>query len=257
MAATNVLIRRVPARVGRRKLASGPPRRNVLAGPGRRAYSCRSAGRSVCSTQVCTVGAVVARYYEPSTAQFLTRDPLDETTGEPYAYAADDPINGADPTGLFDYTLRFGIGTTDASPTDIMAWLLAGSNFGSVFPIPNHAPCLYAGEKMDLKVGGWVPFPVFVKSIDSNGFTFGTRPGHFDYPGFIHFWFTKSGNWLILNIHGNVNGLGEMANIFGLGLFKTDYREEAIRTWSAFQLNLDRALQANGLVDTGLPRSSL
>jgi RHS repeat-associated protein len=49
-----------------------------------------------------------ARYYDPATGQFLTRDPLEALTGQPYAYAADNPLNGADPLGLFwgEGTLR-------------------------------------------------------------------------------------------------------------------------------------------------------
>ncbi len=41
-----------------------------------------------------------ARIYDPATGQFLTVDPLVATTGEPYAYSNDDPINGVDPSGL-------------------------------------------------------------------------------------------------------------------------------------------------------------
>jgi tripartite motif-containing protein 71 len=41
-----------------------------------------------------------AREYDPSTAQFLSRDPLEAVSGEPYAYAADNPLNIGDPTGL-------------------------------------------------------------------------------------------------------------------------------------------------------------
>jgi RHS repeat-associated protein len=40
-----------------------------------------------------------ARVYDPITAQFLTRDPLEEVTQEPYAYVYDNPLNGADPSG--------------------------------------------------------------------------------------------------------------------------------------------------------------
>lgn len=39
------------------------------------------------------------RVYDPTTAQFLTRDPLDPITQEVYSYAQDDPLNQADPTG--------------------------------------------------------------------------------------------------------------------------------------------------------------
>ncbi|HEX7297382.1 MAG TPA: RHS repeat-associated core domain-containing protein [Solirubrobacteraceae bacterium] len=41
-----------------------------------------------------------ARYYDPSTAQFLSRDVLEDLTLQPYAYAGDDPVNAVDPTGL-------------------------------------------------------------------------------------------------------------------------------------------------------------
>jgi RHS repeat-associated protein len=42
-----------------------------------------------------------ARVYDPSTGQFLTRDPLAAISGEPYNYAGDNPVNESDPTGLF------------------------------------------------------------------------------------------------------------------------------------------------------------
>jgi RHS repeat-associated protein len=41
-----------------------------------------------------------ARYYDPGTAQFLSRDPLVSLTQAPYSYAAENPLNGSDPTGL-------------------------------------------------------------------------------------------------------------------------------------------------------------
>lgn len=43
-----------------------------------------------------------ARSYDPSTGQFLSRDPLAGTTRRPYAYANGDPLNRVDPTGLAD-----------------------------------------------------------------------------------------------------------------------------------------------------------
>jgi len=43
-----------------------------------------------------------ARWYEPRTGRFLSEDPLGITAGiNLYAFAGDDPINNADPTGLF------------------------------------------------------------------------------------------------------------------------------------------------------------
>lgn len=100
MAATEVVTRRAPARAVPRKRTSGPSRPNVLTGPGRDRCSCRSAGRSLRSTRACTVAATVARYYDPTTAQFLTRDPLEGLTQAPYSYANDDPLDQIDPLGL-------------------------------------------------------------------------------------------------------------------------------------------------------------
>jgi RHS repeat-associated protein len=41
-----------------------------------------------------------ARVYDPDTAQFLSVDPMVASSGEPYSYAADNPVNLADPLGL-------------------------------------------------------------------------------------------------------------------------------------------------------------
>jgi RHS repeat-associated protein len=40
------------------------------------------------------------RVYDPATGQFLTVDPLEAISGEPYNYAGDNPVNESDPTGL-------------------------------------------------------------------------------------------------------------------------------------------------------------
>jgi RHS repeat-associated protein len=41
-----------------------------------------------------------ARSYDPTTAQFMSRDPLTPLTEAPYNYVGDDPLNGSDPSGL-------------------------------------------------------------------------------------------------------------------------------------------------------------
>jgi RHS repeat-associated protein len=41
-----------------------------------------------------------ARYYDPSTAQFLSFDPMVENTQTPYAYGVGDPVNEVDLSGL-------------------------------------------------------------------------------------------------------------------------------------------------------------
>ena len=46
-----------------------------------------------------------ARWYDPATDQFMSVDPLVAETGQPYAYAGDDPVNEGDPLGLFCWGL--------------------------------------------------------------------------------------------------------------------------------------------------------
>jgi RHS repeat-associated protein len=41
-----------------------------------------------------------ARYYDPATAQFLTRDPLEALTANPYGYTDGNPLQYIDPLGL-------------------------------------------------------------------------------------------------------------------------------------------------------------
>ncbi|HWJ64879.1 MAG TPA: RHS repeat-associated core domain-containing protein [Acidimicrobiales bacterium] len=41
-----------------------------------------------------------ARYYDPTTAQFLTKDPIAAKTQEPYGYASQNPSTLSDPTGM-------------------------------------------------------------------------------------------------------------------------------------------------------------
>jgi RHS repeat-associated protein len=41
-----------------------------------------------------------ARVYDPATGQFLTRDPIEALTRQPYPYVFDNPLNLTDPSGL-------------------------------------------------------------------------------------------------------------------------------------------------------------
>jgi RHS repeat-associated protein len=47
-----------------------------------------------------------ARYYDPGTGSFLTRDPLEVQTREAYGYVGGNPLNRVDPTGLSWYDPR-------------------------------------------------------------------------------------------------------------------------------------------------------
>lgn len=43
---------------------------------------------------------LVNRYYDPTTEQFISVDPLVSQTGQPISCAGDDPVNTSDPSGL-------------------------------------------------------------------------------------------------------------------------------------------------------------
>jgi RHS repeat-associated protein len=60
-----------------------------------------------------------ARYYDPATGQLITSDPLTSETRQPYSYANDNPINGADPTGLDCGLLDPGGCVNDLAGTDV------------------------------------------------------------------------------------------------------------------------------------------
>jgi RHS repeat-associated protein len=47
---------------------------------------------------------LIDRYYDPTTGQFLSVDPLVDETHQAYAYTGSDPVNARDPMGLADYT---------------------------------------------------------------------------------------------------------------------------------------------------------
>ncbi|MHB1519654.1 MAG: RHS repeat-associated core domain-containing protein [Acidimicrobiales bacterium] len=46
---------------------------------------------------------LINRYYDPSTAQFISVDPLVGVTGQAYTYAGDNPVNAVDPLGLWGW----------------------------------------------------------------------------------------------------------------------------------------------------------
>lgn len=57
---------------------------------------------------------LINRYYDPTTGQFISVDPIDSLTAKPYAYADGNPINNNDPLGLatyfrcYDYSYTWG-----------------------------------------------------------------------------------------------------------------------------------------------------
>ncbi|HZT95259.1 MAG TPA: RHS repeat-associated core domain-containing protein [Chloroflexota bacterium] len=71
-----------------------------------------------------------ARWYDPSSQQFTSQDPLVQATVQPYAYAGDDPINALDPYGLACSSLPFAWGGCISSA--VSAWQQGVDEVGSV-----------------------------------------------------------------------------------------------------------------------------
>jgi RHS repeat-associated protein len=46
------------------------------------------------------------RFYDPTTGQFLTRDPINAITRSAYGYVYGNPLNMVDPSGLCGWTIR-------------------------------------------------------------------------------------------------------------------------------------------------------
>jgi RHS repeat-associated protein len=84
---------------------------------------------------------LINRYYDTATDEFLSVDPLAAETGQPYAFAGDDPVNGGDPSGLIptcDYTPSACGLNTDHEPVD--------PNTGAVTGPPVLQPCCSTGQ---------------------------------------------------------------------------------------------------------------
>ena len=76
-----------------------------------------------------------ARDYDPATAQFLTVDPLVDTTRQPYAYVADNPLTQTDPSGCDfwnDMLNNIAVGLMHGPGADV-ASLLEGIGDGATF----------------------------------------------------------------------------------------------------------------------------
>jgi hypothetical protein len=96
------------------------------------------------------------RYCDPTTAQFLTRDPLEAQTRSPYGYVGGAPLDGSDPMGLYcigsvctgfdpgaglDALVNIGRGATGGLTDKIANWISPG------------ASCTVAQNRVDQALG--------------------------------------------------------------------------------------------------------
>jgi RHS repeat-associated protein len=73
-----------------------------------------------------------ARYYDPTTAQFLTRDPLVAKTQAPYAYASNSPFSYTDPTGNIGFAVAMIGAITGAVVAGVGYYVMGHENGDSL-----------------------------------------------------------------------------------------------------------------------------
>lgn len=182
------------------------------------------------------------RLYNPNLGRFLQQDPIEGGSANDYDYVGGDPVNALDLAGTFEYTLDFDLGSSSLSASQYMSTVAA--NFSSVFPIrgaPRTLPRV--GSRVGLRVGK-VPFPVTVTKRGSTGWTFGTRAGHPDFPGWVSFSFHKSRGRMHLRVHAYVPDYSPASIACGavsllcFAFRKRIYRGVAGGTWRPFANNL-------------------
>lgn len=98
-----------------------------------------------------------ARYYDPTTSNFLTLDPLVAATGDPYSYTSGDPIDGSDASGLDVCWGNYCLGFHPSDAINPIVNIGRGASFGLSDKIANRispgASCTVAHDSVDEFLG--------------------------------------------------------------------------------------------------------
>lgn len=79
---------------------------------------------------------LINRYCDPSTGQFISVDPLAAVTGQPFAYANDNPVNAIDPNGLDCGFFSFACSAYDATAGGVKTAVVdAGHVVNAALPV--------------------------------------------------------------------------------------------------------------------------
>ncbi len=125
-----------------------------------------------------TIDTVLARYYDPSTGQFLTVDPAVSATREPYGYVGGDPLNLADPRGLYSYQYTEFIGTVAETGGGVAVMQYLQANLGTLFPFSTGAcGSVKLGAYCNLAPLGFAD-RVRISSVSCTSFSFATTLGN-------------------------------------------------------------------------------
>ena len=132
---------------------AGVPRCSCSSRSGRRCRHHRACSRSDLRPSAGPeFASLVNRYYDPSTAQFLSIDPLVATTGQPYQYAGDDPVNESDASGLITLPACGGNGPVGTSPQKLKQQCAAELNQAAAV---SRAGCANGGGCGNSGCGTW------------------------------------------------------------------------------------------------------
>jgi hypothetical protein len=137
----------------------------------------------------------------------------------------------------FTYDLSFRI-SSGVWETPAQFFGHVRKEFVTVFPIRGAKP-LALGRDMDLRPLPVTLFNVRVATLVSNGWTFGTRPGHPEFPnGYIAFRFNKIGPHMYLKVHAYIPPLTVAGLCFFKAPCKAAYLLSVRATWAKFAANL-------------------
>lgn len=190
-----------------------------------------------------------ARYYDPATEQFLTRDPLAAQTQEPYGYTGGDPLNMVDSSGLYCYTANEPIGKVSKilTPTSVMQEIQQNPNLYFPFSVNGDAGETSITEGSSYHLGVickpmstiCVPWPVQVVSVTSTSFTFRAKQGGWIEPpgSLITFYTDKENGTVYLHQRAATSEpVGGFLNYLTFGLFDKTVGWIAKQNWQLMGL---------------------
>jgi RHS repeat-associated protein len=195
-----------------------------------------------------------ARYYDPVTGQFISRDPAVAATRQPYGYTGDNPLNAVDPSGLYEYYASFGLGNWGASgATDAMAILQSYPSASFPWPISgDHGETSIKKGSTYTLTDRPIPFHdtdrVKVTAMTATSFTFTALAGHIEGEGgtITFSTYVDSNGNTILQMHA------KGPDFLGLPFWPVNEARfaEATKFWGRMAENVLAQLQLEHMNDT-------